>query len=57
MKFSSLGGERDLLVDLVVFECFCKKFKIMLIRGTIRTEENPSAKPDPTTRSLVRVKG
>ena len=52
MNYGFQGVGRDLGGDLVMFESFGKKFKIIQFRGTIRTEESTSAIPDPPTRSL-----
>ena len=47
MSSGSPGVGMDLGVDLVMFEGFGEKLRIFQIRGRIRTEENPSAIPDP----------
>ena len=47
----------DLGVDLVMFEGFGEKLRIFQIRGTIRTEENPSAIPDSQPDRSIGVRG
>ena len=54
MSSGSPGVGKDLGVDLVMFEGFGEKLRIFQIRGRIRTEENPSAIPDPPTRLINR---